>query len=331
MPDNNKNVAKMNISNSFRGILRISPDETQGDIGLKADGSLMPVYDSLGVESALSIGTEKIRANKGEYNNSTFIGTLDTIDSSGNKTNFSIEQINHEEILLGDENHNFIHYNLRQFLDEYFATNTILEQLVPVGTIIYTVLNGPLTADTLNKLPEKYRDWYDFCIGQDTNTISSKKYNKITYPDLARVLGITDTNDFNLPDLRNAFIRSASDIEKSFENSEGTYSISEHSALTVEDQLTNVSNSVNIASATFPLYVPYQSGTPLAQYDNQFKNSTYKIINKWTGVTYMIYGDGGQHQFQVYKYTIGDIEGAKEYETETRPYNVTLIPLIKVK
>ena len=55
---NNRDVAKKPISKSFRGILRVSPADDGSDTGIGL--TPVPVADSMGNNSALSIGTEHI-------------------------------------------------------------------------------------------------------------------------------------------------------------------------------------------------------------------------------------------------------------------------------
>lgn len=312
-PVNNRDVRKKEISKSFRGILRVSPDDEGSDNGINEHP--LPIYDSVGNMSALSIGTESIFVEKEVVSDAQLRDKI----TFGTNSDVPVSPPQNEEVLLGNNSGDYIQYNLRQFLDEYFASNLILEQLVPVGTIIYTALGD----EDLNRLPTKYHGWYDFCRGQSSNSQTNLAYDGTNYPDLCRVLTGNTTGSFTLPDLRNRYIRSTSNISHQISD-EGGYTIPVHSAFTLENPQTN----------PFPskLVVDSATGTFMASVYQGRAEATgcFKIIRTWGGQGHRKYNGGSS--YAVYGFDLRTIISQTNMEPkETRPYSISLVPLIKVK
>ena len=312
-PVNNRDVRKKEISKSFRGILRVSPDDEGADSGINE--TPIPVYDSVGNKSALSLGTDSIFVEKELVSETQLRDKI----IFGTNSNVPVSPPQKEEVLLGDSSGNYIQYNLRQFLDEYFSANVILEQLVPVGTIIYTALG----AEDLNRLPSKYQGWYDFCRGQSTNSQSGLTYNGTNYPDLCKVLTGSTSGSFTIPDLRNRYVRSASTISH-YIGDEGGYTIPAHSAFSYENPQTNpYPSKVVIDSATGTFMASVYQGTASA-------TGCFRIVSTWGGSGHRKYN--GSSSYAVYGLDLAaSVSQASTAPRETRPFSISLIPLIKIK
>lgn len=316
-PVNNRDVRKKEISKSFRGILRVSPDDEGSDNGINEHP--LPIYDSVGNMSALSIGTESIFVEKEVVSDAQLRDKI----TFGTNSDVPVSPPQNEEVLLGNNSGDYIQYNLRQFLDEYFASNLILEQLVPVGTIIYTALGD----EDLNRLPTKYHGWYDFCRGQSSNSQTNLAYDGTNYPDLCRVLTGNTTGSFTLPDLRNRYIRSTSNISHQIVD-EGDYTIPIHSAFTLENPQTNpfiIKDALETtAVGEFRSLVEinntpgYASGCVSVKPGSLIKYES--CAWKWKYALYT-----GIFKINLIR------DGASLESKETRPYSISLVPLIKVK
>lgn len=316
-PVNNRDVRKKEISKSFRGILRVSPDDEGSDNGINEHP--LPIYDSVGNMSALSIGTESIFVEKEVVSDAQLRDKI----TFGTNSDVPVSPPQNEEVLLGNNSGDYIQYNLRQFLDEYFASNLILEQLVPVGTIIYTALGD----EDLNRLPTKYHGWYDFCRGQSSNSQTNLAYDGTNYPDLCRVLTGNTTGSFTLPDLRNRYIRSTSNISHQIVD-EGDYTIPVHSAFTLENPQTNpfiIKDALETtAVGEFRSLVDISVTPGYASGCVSIKPGSLIAYESCAWKYAYTYHTG------IFKINLIR-DGASLESKETRPYSISLVPLIKVK
>ena len=183
-------VSKQLIARSFRGILRISPNEiNDGLIDSDLSTGLFPVSDSNGNTSPLSLSTERVKINSPleiDHLTSTSENNIINIDSPANfNSSLSVKNIeidtdntNNGNILIV-ENNKYVSKNLLEHLANF---------LVPVGTIIaYAGL----------KLPT---GWL-VCDGSEIT--------RVDYPALYDLLSelSSDDDSVKLPDLRDKFIR----------------------------------------------------------------------------------------------------------------------------
>lgn len=127
---NNRDVAKKPISKSFRGILRVSPADDGSDTGIGL--TPVPVADSMGNNSVLSIGTEHIEVQK-EIVSQTQLRDKITF---GTQTNVPTVAPAKNNILIGDNAGNYEHQDLIEIIKQFVTDNQIMEQTVPVGTVI---------------------------------------------------------------------------------------------------------------------------------------------------------------------------------------------------
>lgn len=179
-------VSKQLIAHSFRGILRISPNNNI-DGGLSTE--LSPVSDSIGNLSPLSLSTERVKINSPlEINHLTGGNDIINIDSPANfNSSLSIKNIeidtdntNDGDILIA-KNNKYISKNLLEHLANF---------LVPVGTIIaYAGLNNPT-------------GWL-VCDGR---VITRADYPAL-YNLLSELPELLSDDGVKLPDLRSNFIR----------------------------------------------------------------------------------------------------------------------------
>ena len=174
---NNRDVAKKPISKSFRGILRVSPADDGSDTGIGL--TPVPVADSMGNNSALSIGTEHIEVQK-EIVSQTQLRDKITF---GTQTNVPTVAPAKNNILIGDNAGNYEHQDLIEIIKQFVTDNQIMEQTVPVGTIIPVAI----AQKDLNLLPQRFRDYYDFADGQNRHSLTGQEYNFDNFPDLYRM------------------------------------------------------------------------------------------------------------------------------------------------
>ena len=175
---NNRDVAKKPISKSFRGILRVSPADDGSDTGIGL--TPIPVADSMGNNSALSIGTEHIEVQK-EIVSQTQLRDKITF---GTQTNVPTVAPAKNNILIGDNAGNYEHQDLIEIIKQFVTDNQIMEQTVPVGTIIPVAI----AQKDLNLLPQRFRDYYDFADGQNRHSLTGQEYNFDNFPDLYRMV-----------------------------------------------------------------------------------------------------------------------------------------------
>lgn len=175
---NNRDVAKKPISKSFRGILRVSPADDGSDTGIGL--TPVPVADSMGNNSALSIGTEHIEVQK-EIVSQTQLRDKITF---GTQTNVPTVAPAKNNILIGDNTGNYEHQDLIKIIKQFVTDNQIMEQTVPVGTIIPVAI----AQKDLNLLPQRFRDYYDFADGQNRHSLTGQEYNFDNFPDLYRMV-----------------------------------------------------------------------------------------------------------------------------------------------
>ena len=175
---NNRDVAKKPISKSFRGILRVSPADDGSDTGIGL--TPVPVADSMGNNSALSIGTEHIEVQK-EIVSQTQLRDKITF---GTQTNVPTVAPAKNNILIGDNAGNYEHQDLIEIIKQFVTDNQIMEQTVPVGTIIPVAI----AQKDLNLLPQRFRDYYDFADGQNRHSLTGQEYNLDNFPDLYRMV-----------------------------------------------------------------------------------------------------------------------------------------------
>lgn len=306
---NNRDVSKKEISKTFRGVLRISPDNEGGDVGL--DETFKSVSDSVGNESPLALSKDSVFVKKEIVSNTQLRDKI----TFGMTSNVPVDAPGNEDILIGTLDGNYTQVNLREFLDNYFRSNFILEQLVPVGTIIYHAMY----TEDLTLLPAKYQGWWDFCKGQSFSTIN--------YPDLAKLLNVTGPT-FNIPDLRNKFIRSSSS-QSNWSNYEGGYNIPAHNPLTIEYPQTNLFLSRvitgNIVGTFKALFNAGRDNPPQPLTSGCFRQLS-------TGVIGNAREKAGAASFQEVGLDLSNTFSQSDTNPkETRPYNITLVPLIKVK
>lgn len=235
--ENNRNVSSQEISRSFRGILRISPDDAGGDTGLTEN--LTYVYDSIGTKSGFAVSTSGTLIDDCTTSKLKVTSSL----TFNNSTNVPIAAPASNEILIGDGTGNYIKSNLKDFINLVIEENRINQQLVPVGTIFSVALG----AHDLNLLPAAFRGYYDFCEGQGSNSQSGLTYNAANFPDLCKVIKGTVSGNFTIPDLRNRFIRNACIAAGGYNGNwvagEGGYMIPVHGPFNYEDPQTNVSQA----------------------------------------------------------------------------------------
>lgn len=375
--DSLRNVYSKDISASFRGILRVSPNTANTDSGLPIGESPVWISDSVGQYMPMKVSdrtivfaqTDETKPNRTEFNGTTDfkgsttinVGGANSLTLNNNGSLFSIkpEKPDKDDILIGDGT-NFVQGNLREYIENYIKEALIIENVVPVGTIIYTALKE----EDLTLLPAQYRNFYDFCNGQKINTATGAPYTPENYPDLYRLTGAEVEQDgmFRLPDLRNKFIRSASS----------------------ESETLTIGSGVSQADITVPAHAPYTVDLPVSNpyeikgfVDTMNTNCdafTYHchnmILNEQTGGAAAVpnwnqalaaskqnsYTLGVATRPEYYMnireelnalVTCGKTSGPKnisnawgwaamsKYEAltakETQPYSVALIPLIKVK
>ena len=175
---NNRDVAKKPISKSFRGILRVSPADDGSDTGIGL--TPVPVADSMGNNSVLSIGTEHIEVQK-EIVSQTQLRDKITF---GTQTNVPIVAPAKNNILIGDNAGNYEHQDLIEIIKQFVTDNQIMEQTVPVGTVIPVAI----AQKDLNLLPQRFRDYYDFADGQNRHSLTGQEYNFDNFPDLYRMV-----------------------------------------------------------------------------------------------------------------------------------------------
>ena len=175
---NNRDVAKKSISKSFRGILRVSPADDGSDTGIGL--TPVPVADSMGNNSVLSIGTEHIEVQK-EIVSQTQLRDKITF---GTQTNVPTVAPAKNNILIGDNAGNYEHQDLIEIIKQFVTDNQIMEQTVPVGTVIPVAI----AQKDLNLLPQRFRDYYDFADGQNRHSLTGQEYNFDNFPDLYRMV-----------------------------------------------------------------------------------------------------------------------------------------------
>lgn len=175
---NNRDVAKKPISKSFRGILRVSPADDGSDTGIGL--TPVPVADSMGNNSVLSIGTEHIEVQK-EIVSQTQLRDKITF---GTQTNVPTVAPAKNNILIGDNAGNYEHQDLIEIIKQFVTDNQIIEQTVPVGTVIPVAI----AQKDLNLLPQRFRDYYDFADGQNRHSLTGQEYNFDNFPDLYRMV-----------------------------------------------------------------------------------------------------------------------------------------------
>lgn len=175
---NNRDVAKKPISKSFRGILRVSPADDGSDTGIGL--TPVPVADSIGNNSVLSIGTEHIEVQK-EIVSQTQLRDKITF---GTQTNVPTVAPAKNNILIGDNAGNYEHQDLIEIIKQFVTDNQIMEQTVPVGTVIPVAI----AQKDLNLLPQRFRDYYDFADGQNRHSLTGQEYNFDNFPDLYRMV-----------------------------------------------------------------------------------------------------------------------------------------------
>ena len=175
---NNRDVAKKPISKSFRGILRVSPADDGSDTGIGL--TPVPVADSMGNNSVLSIGTEHIEVQK-EIVSQTQLRDKITF---GTQTNVPTVAPAKNNILIGDNAGNYEHQDLIEIIKQFVTDNQIMEQTVPVGTVIPVAI----AQKDLNLLPRRFRDYYDFADGQNRHSLTGQEYNFDNFPDLYRMV-----------------------------------------------------------------------------------------------------------------------------------------------
>ena len=175
---NNRDVAKKPISKSFRGILRVSPADDGSDTGIGL--TPVPVADSMGNNSVLSIGTEHIEVQK-EIVSQTQLRDKITF---GTQTNVPTVAPAKNNILIGDNAGNYEHQDLIEIIKQFVTDNQIMEQTVPVGTVIPVAI----AQKDLNLLPQRFRDYYDFADGQNRHSLTGQEYNFDNFPDLYRMV-----------------------------------------------------------------------------------------------------------------------------------------------
>ena len=175
---NNRDVAKKPISKSFRGILRVSPADNGSDTGIGL--TPVPVADSMGNNSVLSIGTEHIEVQK-EIVSQTQLRDKITF---GTQTNVPTVAPAKNNILIGDNAGNYEHQDLIEIIKQFVTDNQIMEQTVPVGTVIPVAI----AQKDLNLLPQRFRDYYDFADGQNRHSLTGQEYNFDNFPDLYQMV-----------------------------------------------------------------------------------------------------------------------------------------------
>ena len=314
-----RNVSKKEISKSFRGILRVSPGEDKADTGLEEITEKV-ISDSIGNESTLFLGQKSASITNFTVNNlkvpsELTFNTITKVDTSVPKEN---------EILIGDGNNNYTIKDLLEIIKNELIKYNIFASIVPVGTIFYSAMKSR----DINNLPEIYRNDYLIPNGQSLSAT--------VYPELFQVLGYTfggSGSNFNLPNLNNKFIRSAGDAV--YINDEGGYTIPNHNPGNIENPQTNsylTKLIINNASGTFGIYnsMP-QDNPPLWSKPGAAPTGCFYQtgVGGWAG------NEGKNRRSQTWG-QIGmnlaiNIDPSLLVPRETRPYNITLVPLIKIR
>lgn len=216
-----RNVSKKAISNSYRGILRISPDEGEEDKGITEE--LATITDSIGTPAPMKISSNAIEISNAKLEGNIKIGENDP-NSTCEIENLNVKNLkvngvkypnspnpNDLDIIIA-ENNNFTLKNLDTLLKEYFKK---FVSNVPVGSVISTMDKGDDYIHTgtsqlayllLNgqEVPKSlYIDLYNTLVGSDA--ISS-----------------TTESTFKLPDLRGYFLRGL-DTENTVDTESGRY------------------------------------------------------------------------------------------------------------
>lgn len=319
--DNNRNVAKKNISQSFRGILRVSPYDNNDDGGMISDTPL-PIADSMGNETTIKVCPERtVLHTHTRLQGDVYIGE-EEVDTDCAK--ITTDHPEYQDILMGDPDKNYSLYNLRKYIDSYIKSfieeNFVMEQLVPVGTIIWTAMSRP-TRD-LHLLPEEYRDWYLFCDGAQ---LPGQKY-----PELCKLINGSVTTTFHLPDLRNKFIRGYSWTQTEVNDAtEGSFTIPAHMAGTIELPATNM----------YPLKANSDETSILGDFDVSIGNAGHYYSSGAFSLSYSPQVNRPSHKGKLSHVRMARIalnannlfDNLNIEARETHPYNITLVPLIKAR
>ena len=153
--------------------------------------------------------------------------------------------------------------------------------------------------------------------------LTSITFNTTAYPVTSHLTVIGASGQFNLPDLRNRFIRGASTTSSTI-TSEGTYTIPAHAPLNIEDPQTNPYNSkliIDGMSGTFFCSI-YQA--------NPKATGCFSLVNTSNGSGHRKYN--GSSRYATYKLDFSSqVSQNNMTPRETRPYNISLAYLIKVK
>lgn len=134
----------------------------------------------MGNNSVLSIGTEHIEVQK-EIVSQTQLRDKITF---GTQTNVPTVAPAKNNILIGDNAGNYEHQDLIEIIKQFVTDNQIMEQTVPVGTVIPVAI----AQKDLNLLPQRFRDYYDFADGQNRHSLTGQEYNFDNFPDLYRMV-----------------------------------------------------------------------------------------------------------------------------------------------
>lgn len=309
-----RDISKKEISKTFRGILRISPDSDGADVGLDSLNEKI-ISDSVGNESTVSLSQNSVTitnltGNDLKIPDKLTFNTITNVDTSAPNLN---------DILIGDSNKNYTLQNLVDIIRNELVKYNILASIVPVGTVFYSAMKSR----DINNLPSIYRNDYLIPNGQGLS--------KTTSPDLFALLGYTfggSGDTFNLPNLSNKFVRAAGDAI--VKGNEGTYTIPAHNPGNTEDPQTNpeILSRIN-ASGTFQCVsskFTQNRDQAISEAQNSPTGAFRTISASEQFNTYK--GSGFWNGFSVIQFSLS---GAGQTPKETRPYNITLVPLIKIK
>lgn len=308
-----RNVTKKEISKSFRGILRVSPGEDNADTGLEETTEKV-ISDSVGNESTLFLGQKSATITNLTVNDLKVPGdltfnTITEVDTSVPKEN---------EILIGDGANNYTIKDLLEIIKDELVKYNIFASIVPVGTVFYSAMKSR----DITNLPSVYQNDYLIPSGQSLSTTD--------YPELFQVLGYTfggSGTSFNLPNLDNKFVRCAGDAK--FINEDEGYTIPEHTPGMIEAPQTNPYIIKDALETTAvgefrTAYGKHNNVTPYATGCFSVKPGSHVTLTTGYWRT-----DGW---LDLITYRLNLIrEDVSLDAKETAPYNITLVPLIKIR
>ena len=311
---NNRDVAKKPISKSFRGILRVSPADDGSDTGIGL--TPIPVADSMGNNSAMSIGTEHIEIQK-EIVSQTQLRDKIII---GAQTNVPTVPPAKNNILIGDNAGNYEHQDLIEIIKQFVADNQIMKQTVPVGTVIPVAI----AQKDLNLLPQRFRDYYDFADGQNRHSLTGQKYNFDNFPDLYRM--VVGTSRLSYKKLRISLpIIAASLFYNNKITSLSKLKINDLAAIGSLD-FQQVRNDIELSNINFNTTDPFNNPSVKISWQQTARTINYEqTVNQEAHAEYAYLPAGTVVQIQGARYTfVGMAQTAEAYIYDKEQLSLTV-------